>query len=94
LNSVFGLEKVDQKPYNSSIKPMETMQWDELRFSSGGSALETEKRTWKLIFVVGKVMLILFFKPKGTLCSIGCLQGKLLVDNITPLSLGGISETR
>jgi hypothetical protein len=26
LNSVFGLEKVDQKPYNSSIKPMETMQ--------------------------------------------------------------------
>jgi hypothetical protein len=26
LNSVFGLEKVVQKPYNSSIKPMETMQ--------------------------------------------------------------------
>jgi len=26
LNSAFGLEKVDQKPYNSSIKPMETMQ--------------------------------------------------------------------
>jgi hypothetical protein len=24
LNSVFGLEKVDQKPYNSSIKPMES----------------------------------------------------------------------
>jgi hypothetical protein len=24
LNSVFSLEKVDQKPYNSSIKPMET----------------------------------------------------------------------
>jgi hypothetical protein len=26
LNSVFGLGKVDQNPYNSSIKPMETMQ--------------------------------------------------------------------
>jgi hypothetical protein len=26
LNSVFGLEKVDQKPYDSTIKPMETMQ--------------------------------------------------------------------
>jgi hypothetical protein len=26
LKSVFVLEKVDQKPYNSSIKPMETMQ--------------------------------------------------------------------
>jgi hypothetical protein len=26
LNSVFGLEKVDQKHYNSSIKPIETMQ--------------------------------------------------------------------
>jgi hypothetical protein len=24
LNSVFGLIKVDQKPYNSSIKPMES----------------------------------------------------------------------
>jgi hypothetical protein len=24
LNSEFGLEKVDQKPYNSSIKPMES----------------------------------------------------------------------
>jgi hypothetical protein len=24
---VFGLEKVDQKPYNSSIKPMETMRF-------------------------------------------------------------------
>jgi hypothetical protein len=42
LNSVFGLEKVDQKSYNSFMKPTETMQWDELRFSSGGSALETE----------------------------------------------------
>jgi hypothetical protein len=48
LNSVFGLEKVDQKPYNSSIKPMETMQCDRLRFSSGGSASETEKRTLKM----------------------------------------------
>jgi hypothetical protein len=26
MNFVFGLEKVDQKPYNSSIKPMEMMQ--------------------------------------------------------------------
>jgi hypothetical protein len=32
---VFGLEKVDQKHYNTSIKLMETMQCDELRFSSG-----------------------------------------------------------
>jgi hypothetical protein len=32
------------KPYNSSIKPMET-KWDKLRLSSGGGALETEKRT-------------------------------------------------
>jgi hypothetical protein len=40
LNSVFSLEKVGQKPYNSSIKPMETMQRDELRFSSGGRALD------------------------------------------------------
>jgi hypothetical protein len=47
FNFVFGLEKVDQNPYNSSIKPMEMMQQDELRFSSGGSALETEKRTLK-----------------------------------------------
>jgi hypothetical protein len=43
LNSVFGLEKVDQKPYNSSIKPMETMQCDKLLFSSGGSASDMEK---------------------------------------------------
>jgi hypothetical protein len=41
---VFGLEKVDQKPYNSSIKHMEAMQSDELRFSNGGSALE---EIWK-----------------------------------------------
>jgi hypothetical protein len=34
---VFGLEKVDQKPYNSS---MEMMQRDEMQFSSGGSALK------------------------------------------------------
>jgi hypothetical protein len=27
---------------------MEMMQWDELPFSSGGSALQTEKRTWKV----------------------------------------------
>jgi hypothetical protein len=26
LNSVFGLKKVDQKPYNSPIKPTEEMQ--------------------------------------------------------------------
>jgi len=45
---LFGLDKMDQKPYNSSIKPMETMQCDELRFSSGRSALETEKRTCKM----------------------------------------------
>jgi hypothetical protein len=32
--------------YNSSVKSMETMQWYELRFSSGGSALETKKRKW------------------------------------------------
>jgi hypothetical protein len=43
LNSVFGLEKVDQKPYNSSINTTKKMQWDELRFSSRGSALQTEK---------------------------------------------------
>jgi hypothetical protein len=43
LNSVFSLEKVDQKPYNSTIKPMEMMQRDELQLSSGGSALEMEK---------------------------------------------------
>jgi hypothetical protein len=30
-----GLKKVDQISYNSSIKPMEMMQRDELRFSSG-----------------------------------------------------------
>jgi hypothetical protein len=45
MNSVFGLEKVDHKTYKSSIQPMETMQIDELQFSSDGSALETEKRT-------------------------------------------------
>jgi hypothetical protein len=45
LNSVFSLEKVYQNPYNSSSKCMENMQRDELRFSSGGSALETEKQT-------------------------------------------------
>jgi hypothetical protein len=39
------LEKVDQKSYNSSIKPMEIMQLDELQFSSGENALEKEKRT-------------------------------------------------
>jgi hypothetical protein len=37
-------KKVDHKPYNSSNKPMETMQWDKMRFSSGGSASDTEKR--------------------------------------------------
>jgi hypothetical protein len=40
---VISLEKVNQKPYNSSITPMETMQSDDLQFSSGGSALEMEK---------------------------------------------------
>jgi hypothetical protein len=45
FNSAFDLEKVDQKPYNSSIKPMKLMQLDELLFSSGGSTLEMEKRT-------------------------------------------------
>jgi hypothetical protein len=30
------------------MKPMETMQWDELRFSGGDSALETGQRTWKV----------------------------------------------
>jgi hypothetical protein len=45
MNSVFGLEKVDQKTYNSFIKPMETMQWDGLLSSSSGRALETEKQT-------------------------------------------------
>jgi hypothetical protein len=35
------------KPYNSSIKPKETMQWDKLQFSSGGSALKMEKWMWK-----------------------------------------------
>jgi hypothetical protein len=57
LNSVFGLEKVDQKPYNSSIKPVETMQWDELRFSSGGSALETEKRMWNVKTACSTILL-------------------------------------
>jgi histone-lysine N-methyltransferase SETMAR len=51
---VFGLEKVDQKPYDSTIKPMETMQWDELRFSSSRMDPST-----------GKVMLILFLDAKG-----------------------------
>jgi hypothetical protein len=37
---VLGLEKVDQKPHNSFIKPMEMIQLDEPRFSNGGSALE------------------------------------------------------
>jgi hypothetical protein len=40
---VFDFEKVDQKSYNSSIKPTETMQRDKLRFSSGGSALEMDQ---------------------------------------------------
>jgi hypothetical protein len=31
FNSVFGLEKVDQKP-NSSIKPLETLQWKSCGF--------------------------------------------------------------
>jgi hypothetical protein len=43
LNFVSGLEKLDQKPYNSSIKPLGTMPCDELQFSIGGSALEAEK---------------------------------------------------
>jgi hypothetical protein len=45
------------KPYNSSIRPMETMQWDELRFSSGGSALETEKRTWNVKTACSTILL-------------------------------------
>jgi hypothetical protein len=32
LNSVFDFEKVDQKLYNSSIKPMEKMQWTSCGF--------------------------------------------------------------
>jgi hypothetical protein len=57
------LEKMDQKPYNSFIKPMETMQWDELRFSNGGNALETEKRTWKMNLVAAGLAQLLFHYP-------------------------------
>jgi hypothetical protein len=32
LNSVFGLEKGDQKPYNSSIKPVESRCRRPMRF--------------------------------------------------------------
>jgi hypothetical protein len=57
------MENVDQKPYNSSIKPIETMQWDELRFWSGGRALETEKRTWKMNLVAADLAQRLFHYP-------------------------------
>jgi hypothetical protein len=52
---VFGFRKLNQKPNNSSIKPIETRQWDELRFSSGGGALETEKRTWEINLVAAGI---------------------------------------
>jgi hypothetical protein len=42
---------------------METMQWDELRFSSGGSALETEKRKWKVNLVAAGLAQRLFHYP-------------------------------
>jgi hypothetical protein len=43
LEFCIQLEKVDQKSYNSSVKPMEIMQLDELQFSSGENALEMDK---------------------------------------------------
>jgi hypothetical protein len=36
---------------------METMQRDELRFSSGGSASEMEKRTWKVKTACSTILL-------------------------------------
>jgi hypothetical protein len=45
---------------------METMQWDELRFSSGGNALETEKRTWKIDLVAaGLAQRLLHYHPEA-----------------------------
>jgi hypothetical protein len=57
---MFGLGEVDQKPYNSSIKSMKTIQWDEMRFLSSGSALEIEKRTWKMNLVAAGLTQRLF----------------------------------
>jgi hypothetical protein len=57
------------KPYNSSIKPMETMQWDELRFSSGGSAFETEKRTWKMNLLAASPVPLSSWSLRQTVCS-------------------------
>jgi hypothetical protein len=55
---------MDQKPYKSFTKPKETMQWDELRFSSsGGSALETQKLTWKMNLVAAGLAQCLFHYP-------------------------------
>jgi hypothetical protein len=42
---------------------METMQWDELRFSSNGNALETEKWTWKMNLVASGLAQRLFHYP-------------------------------
>jgi hypothetical protein len=36
---------------------MKTMQWDSLRFSSGESALETEKRKWKVKTACSTILL-------------------------------------
>jgi hypothetical protein len=57
FNGASALRDWILKPYISSIKPMEMMQWDELRFSSGGSALETEERTSKVKTACSTILL-------------------------------------
>jgi hypothetical protein len=89
LNSVLGLEKVTQEPYKSSIKPVEKMQWDELRFSSGGSALETEKSDQEFKTATSTILQ----KFAQTVCSTFSRSGWSVVRSVS-LAKEGASKKR
>jgi len=63
---VFGLEKVDQKPYNSSIKPMETIQRDHEKLARSSNLSRGKNR-------------LFHYPPKacGELCSTFWRSGAL-----------------
>jgi hypothetical protein len=50
-------------PTNLPSSLWRPMQWDELLFSRGGSAFETEKRTWNINLVAAGLAQRLFHYP-------------------------------
>jgi hypothetical protein len=68
---------------------METMQWDELRFASGGSALETKKRTWN----VKTACYTISWSLRQKVCSMFSRSGWSVVRRAS-LATGGTSKKR